>query len=46
MDVGFDQDFDTVDTFDAVSYWEEYAADDWDEGDVVEIAASPVVSDD
>lgn len=29
-----DQDFDTVETFDSVSYWEDYAAPDWDEGDV------------
>lgn len=43
MDVGYDQDFDTVDTFDAVTYWEDYAAPDWDEGDAVE--ASPVGDD-
>lgn len=46
MDVGYDQDFDTADTFDAVTYWEDYAEGDWDEGDAVDIAASPVGADD
>jgi hypothetical protein len=30
--VDLEQDFDTIETFDAVTYWEDYAADDWDEG--------------
>lgn len=39
-----DQDFDTYDTFDDVSFWEDYAASDWDEGDAAEV--SPVGGED
>lgn len=43
MEVGYDQDFDTAETFDDVSYWEDYDGGGYDESDA---EASPVAGED